>query len=98
MKRLNTPVSIMLILLVVVLLNAIWHHKNIRLFPEVCCSCICGDAFGTTCGRASMEGFKFEGCEKTCRTYCARREGCSWLKSHSFINDGKCPGGLFPWL
>ena len=70
------------------------YYRSTR--PQVCCSCLCQNSKGDWCSGSVSQGAAADGCAKICQDACESRE-CQ-LKQGSVINEGKCRGGLIPFL
>jgi hypothetical protein len=76
------------------LLSLIVYYRLTR--PQVCCSCLCQTSGGDECSGIRSQGESKVGCAKICKEAC-ETAGCN-LKEASVINEGKCSGGLIPFL
>ena len=66
--------------------------------PEIsaCCSCVCETSDKLFCGGARRNALGAESCSEACNSYCAQNS-CR-LSESEVIGEGKCLGGLMPFL
>ena len=95
-NNLRTLIKYAILGLVCLLLLLAFLTYSYLTRPQLCCSCLCQTSKGDWCSGSKSQGAAQEGCAKICQEAC-ESSGCQ-LQEGTVINEGKCTGGLIPFL